>query len=195
MLETLNRKAHQMPPSFGVPSVQPLLSRQTSVGVLNLRGNPNDPAFVSALQQTLGMSLPVAACTTIAKGDVRTVWVGPDEWLVITPAGQEHALAERLRQALSGQHHAVTDVSSGLFLVDLQGPQARDTLAQGCPMDFHARAFPAHRAVGTHFYKVGLTLWLTAEPDHFQMLVRRSFIDHFWQLIDHASVGSGRTDF
>jgi sarcosine oxidase gamma subunit len=27
------------------------------------------------------------------------------------------------------------------------------------------------------------------------VLVRRSFIDHFWQLIDHASVGSGRTDF
>ena len=192
MLETLNRKAHQMPPSVVVPSAQPLLSRQTSVGVLNLRGNPKDPAFVSALQQTLGMSLPVAACTTIAKGDVRGVWVGPDEWLLITPAGQEHVLAERLRQALSGQHHAITDVSSGLFLVDLHGPQARATLAQGCPMDLHVRAFPIGRAVGTHFYKVGLTLWLSAEPDRFQMLVRRSFIDHFWQLIDHASVSSGR---
>ena len=192
MLETLNRKAHQMPPSVLVPSAQPLLSRQNSVGVLNLRGNAADPAFVSALQQSLDMSLPVAACTTIAKGDVRSVWVGPDEWLLLTPAGQEHALAERLRKALSGQHHAITDVSSGLFLVDLQGPQVRDTLAQGCPMDLHVRAFPSGRAVGTHFYKVGLTLWLIAEPDHCQMRVRRSFIDHFWQLIDHASVGSGR---
>lgn len=192
MLETLNRKAHQMPPSVVVPSAQPLLSRQTSVGVLNLRGNPKDPAFVSAVEQAVGMSLPVAACTTLAKGDVRSVWVGPDEWLLVTPLGQEHALAERLRQALRGQHHAVTDVSSGLFLVDLHGPQARDTLAQGCPMDLHVRAFPLGRAVGTHFYKVGLTLWLSAEPDQFQVLVRRSFIDHFWQLIDHACLSCGR---
>ena len=195
MHETLNRKAHQMPPSLVVPSAQPLLSRQTSVGVLNLRGNPKDPAFVSAVEQTMGVPMPLDACTTRTQGGVRTVWVGPDEWLVITPMGQQTALAERLRQTLLGQHHAVTDVSSGLFLVDLKGPQARDTLAQGCPMDFHPRAFPAQRAVGTHFYKVGLTLWLSDETDHFQVLVRRSFIDHFWQLIDHACVGTGRTGF
>mgnify|MGYP000155534051 CR=1 FL=1 len=74
--------------------------------------------------------------------------------------------APLLRAALAGQHGAVTDVSSGFFQVDLRGPRVRDTLAQGCPMDLHPRAFPAHRAVGTHFYKVGLTLWLTAEPSY-----------------------------
>lgn len=192
MPETLIRKAHQMPPPVVVASGQPLLARQTTVGLLNLRGNPGDAAFLAAVEQVLGMQLPVTACTTVAQGSLRIVWAGPDEWLVVTPFGQEAAIAARLRTALAGQHHAVTDVSSGFFLVDLRGRQVRDTLAQGCPMDLHPRAFPAHRAVGTHFYKVGLTLWLTPEPDQFQMLVRRSFIDHFWQLIDHASVVSGR---
>lgn len=192
MLETQNQKAHHMPPPVRVPSTQALLTRQTTVGLLNLRGNAGDNTFVASVEQALGLSLPLAACTTNAHQDCRVVWIGPDEWMVITPLEQSAVLAERLRTALSGQHHATTDVTGGFFLVDLQGPQVRDTLAQGCPMDFHARAFAAQQAFGTHFYKVGLTLWMSAEPDHFQMLVRRSFIDHFWQLIDHASVGCGR---
>ncbi|MFP8778189.1 sarcosine oxidase subunit gamma [Hydrogenophaga sp. RWCD_12] len=195
MPETLTRKAHQMPPPAVVATGQPLLARQTIVGLLNLRGNPEDAAFLAAVEQALGMQPPLVACTTITVGDLRIIWTGPDEWLVVAPHGQEAALAARLRTALAGQHCAVTDVSSGFFQVGLCGPRVRDTLAQGCPMDLHPRAFPAHRAVGTHFYKVGLTLWLTAEHDRFQMLVRRSFIDHFWQLIDHASLESGRTDF
>jgi sarcosine oxidase, subunit gamma len=199
MPETLtpksHRKAHQMPPPIVVASGQPLLARQTTVGLLNLRGNPADVAFLAAVEQSLGLQPPLAACTTVMLGELRIVWTGPDEWLVVTSQGQEAALAARLRTALAGQHCAVTDVSSGFFLVDLAGPQVRATLAQGCPMDLHPRAFSPNRAVGTHFYKVGLTLWLTGEPDRFQMLVRRSFIDHFWQLIDHAGLENGRTDF
>jgi sarcosine oxidase subunit gamma len=192
MLETLNRKAHQMPAPTAAASPQVLLSRQSAVGLLNLRGNPDDAAFVAAVEQALGLKLPVSACTTHSHNGVRLVWAGPDEWLVLSAAGQEASLAQRLRTALAGQHHAVTDVSSGFFLVDLRGPQARDNLAQGCPMDLHPRAFAAGRAVGTHFFKVGLTLWMNEEGDGFQLLVRRSFIDHFWQLIDHTSLSHGR---
>lgn len=192
---TPHRKAHQMPPPVVVASGQPLLARQTTVGLLNLRGNPADPAFLAAVEQALGVQPPATACTIVAQDELRVVWSGPDEWLLVAPHGQESALAARLRAALAGQHCAITDVSSGFVQVDLAGPRVRDTLAQGCPMDFHPRAFAAHQAVGTHFYKVGLTLWLTADPDHFQMLVRRSFIDHFWQLIDHASVEGGRAAF
>lgn len=195
LASTAHRKAHQMPPPFAVASAQPLRARQTTVGLLNLRGNPADAAWVSAVEAALGTPLALSACTTQEQAGIRTVWAGPDEWLVVAPQGQETALATRLRSALAGTHHAVTDVSSGFFLVDLQGPQVRGVLAQGCPMDLHPRAFPAGRAVGTHFYKVVLSLWLTGETDGFQMLVRRSFIDHFWQLIDHASAGCGRAGF
>lgn len=194
MLETLGRKAHHMPPARSGASNQPLRTRQTAVGLLNLRGNPDDGAFAAAVEQTLGLSLPKVACTTHAKQGLRIVWAGPDEWLLLCASGQETALAQGLRAALAGQHHAVTDVSSGFFLVDLQGPQVRDTLSQGCPLDLHPRAFAPGQAAGTHFFKVGLTLWLNEQADGLQMLVRRSFIDHFWQLIDHASVGCGRAD-
>jgi len=192
MPDFLKHKAHQMPKPVVVNSTQPLLARQTSVGLLNLRGNPDDTAWVAAVEEAMGMRLALAVCSTLEQGGMRNLWAGPDEFWVLTPQGQETALAERLRSTLAGQHHAVTDVSSGFFLVDLLGAQARGVLAQGCPMDLHPRAFPAGRAVGTHFFKVGLTLWASGESDGFQMLVRRSFIDHFWQLIDHASLEHGR---
>jgi sarcosine oxidase subunit gamma len=199
MPETLLRRAHQMPAAPAPLPGQdtPLLAHQTAMAVINLRGNPEDGAWLAAVAQTLDLALPLGACTTTQRGDdLRVVWAGPDEWLLIAPAGQQARLVQDLRAASANQHHAVTDVSGGFFLVELRGPQAREVLAQGCPMDLHPRAFPDGRAVGTHFFKVGLTLWRgTSGPQSMQMLVRRSFIDHFWQLIEHTSLSCGRTVF
>jgi len=149
-------KAHQLP-AFA-PNAQPQALRvgQQHLAVVNLRGNARDPAFVLSVQQALGLALPVSACTTLAN--------------------------QRLRLALGDQHAAVTDVSSGYFVVSLAGPSARDLLAQGCPMDFHPSAFHADQAATTHFYKVGITVWQIGDASGFELLVRRSFIDHFWQL-------------
>ena len=180
-------KAHQLP-AFA-PNAQPQALRvgQQHLAVVNLRGNARDPAFVLSVQQALGLALPVSACTTLANQRLRLVWVGPDDWFVLGPQGEQAALVAALRLALGDQHAAVTDVSSGYFVVSLAGPSARDLLAQGCPMDFHPSAFHADQAATTHFYKVGITLWQTGDASGFELLVRRSFIDHFWQL---AATGS-----
>jgi len=156
-----------------------------------LRGNAQDVAFVQAVHTALGVTLPIEPCSTVSNLQVRIVWAGPDDWFVISQAGLETTLVQQLQQALQGQHCAVTDVSSGYFLVTLEGPQARDLLSQGCPMDFHPREFKRGRAVGTHFFKVGLYLWQRDETPTFEMLVRRSFIDHFWQLIQLCTQSYG----
>ncbi len=134
-------KAHQLP-AFA-PNAQPQALRvgQQHLAVVNLRGNARDPAFVLSVQQALGLALPVSACTTLANQRLRLVWVGPDDWFVLGPQGEQAALVAALRLALGDQHAAVTDVSSGYFVVSLAGPSARDLLAQGCPMDFHPKRF------------------------------------------------------
>jgi sarcosine oxidase subunit gamma len=196
MLESPVRSAHNMPAAPALLSGMdaPLQAQQTTVAVVNLRGNPEDATWLATVEKALGMPLPLVACTTAQRDDgLRIIWIGPDEWQLVAPAGQQAQLVQTLRVALVHHHSAVTDVSGGFFLVEFRGPQARDVLAQGCPMDLHPLAFSAERAVGTHFFKVGLTLWRAREPQGFQMLVRRSFIDHFWQLIDHACQSCGRT--
>ena len=68
--------------------------------IVNLRGNSQDPAFLQAVQQALGLELPVKACSTVANDSVRLVWVGPDDWFVIGQPAQQAALAAALRLAL-----------------------------------------------------------------------------------------------
>ena len=187
-------KVHQLP-AFA-PNAQPQALRvgQQRLAIVNLRGNSQDPAFLDAVERALGLALPVQACTSVANQRLRIVWVGPDDWFVFGPQGEQIALAEALRLALGEQHAAVTDVSSGYFVVSLTGPSARDLLAQGCPMDFYPNAFHVDQAATTHFHKVGITIWRTAVASGFELLVRRSFIDHFWQLVVAGSREFGISD-
>jgi sarcosine oxidase subunit gamma len=185
--------AHHMPtPPLG-PFKAPLLTAQADKAIINLRGDAQDPAFVQAVQEALGLPLPVASCSTVATMQIRMVWVGPNDWFVIGAAGQQSDIERKLRTALTGQHCAITDVSSGYFLVTLSGVQVREVLAQACPMDFHPAIFKPGKAVGTNFFKIGIYVWQRDEAPSYEMLVRRSFIDHFWQLIDHCALDFGWT--
>ena len=78
-------------------------------GHLTLRGDAHDPAFVKGVNQAIGMELPVAL-TLVANGETSLQWMGPDEWLLIVPQGEEFATEQRLRDALAGQHIQVVNV-------------------------------------------------------------------------------------
>lgn len=184
-------EVHQMPKPQRGNHKEPLMAGQELRAIINLRGNSQDPAFVQAAQLALGLPLPVTVCSSIANAQFRVVWVGPDDWFVIAAAGEQESIGQRLRTALAGQHCAVTDVSSGYFMVTLAGAQARDVLAQGCPLDLHPSVFKPGQSAGTLFFKVGIYLWQRDNAPTFEMLVRRSFVDHFWQLINLCTLDCG----
>lgn len=48
-------------------------------GHLNLRGNPLDAAFNSAVEHVLGVALPTKANTSNRKGDTVIYWLCPNE--------------------------------------------------------------------------------------------------------------------
>lgn len=145
------------------------------LGVVNLRCDPADPAFTEAVARALGLALPLDTCRSVANGVLRILWAGPDDWFVIAPRGQQDVVCARLRAALAGTHHAVTDVSSGYTVLQLAGAPAREVLAQGCPLDLHARAFREGDCMGSHFFKAAVWLWQTDAAPSFELLVRRSF--------------------
>jgi sarcosine oxidase subunit gamma len=185
------REVHQMPLRPHGNREKPLIAGQALKAIVNLRGNAQDPRFLTGVEDAVKLPLPTAARSTVANDRLRIVWAGPDEWFVIGTAGEQGKMLADLRIALAGLHHAVTDVSSGYFQVTLEGPHARDLLSQGCPVDLHVRAFQPGRTAGTHFFKVGIYLWRCDGASTFQMLVRRSFIDHFWKLVEHCSLDFG----
>ena len=167
---------------------------RADLSIVNLRGNAEETAFREGAASALGVALPLKPCTISENSLVRVAWVGPDDWFIVGPSGQAEAIALRLREALSGMHHAVTDVSSGYTVLHLSGRPVRDVLAQGCPLDLHPRAFKRGACAGSHFFKASMWLWQTDEAPVYELLVVRSYMDYVWLMLERACAECGLQD-
>jgi len=159
------------------------------LGHLTLRGDAKDPAFAEGVHKALGLELPVAL-SLVAKEDTSLQWMGPDEWLLIVPGGQEFAVDHALRAALAGLHISVVNVSGGQQLLELSGPKVREVLMKSTSYDVHPDNFPVGKAVGTVFSKSQLVIRHTAE-DTWELLIRRSFSDYWWLWLQDAAAEYG----
>ena len=173
----------------GKSSAGVVLREKKLLGHLVIRGDAKDPAFSGGVHKALGLELPVAL-TLVASGETSLQWLGPDEWLLIVPSGQEFETEQRLRKALDGQHIAVINVSGGQTLVELSGPKAREVLMKSTSYDVHPSNFPVGKAVGSNFAKSQLVIRHTGE-DTWELLVRRSFADYIWLWLQDASAEYG----
>ena len=147
-------------------------------GMLNLRGAAADTAFAAAVLQHTGLHLPVLANTASIDVQRQLLWLGPDEWLFKCQDADSPVVAGALRQALAGQHVALTDVGHGNVTLCVQGPAAAGLLARGCPLDLHPRVFVRGAVAQTHVAKAGATLLCLVPGEHFEITVRRSFADY-----------------
>jgi len=155
--------------------------------MLNLRGNPADPAFSSAVHTVTGLALPVVANTASMGADRQMLWLGPDEWLLQCPIGQGAALEATLRQALAGQHFSVVNVGHGNTVLRVQGPGAADLLSRGCPLDFHASVFAAGQVAQSHISRANATILCRQAGSYYELTVRRSFADYLFRWLCAAA--------
>lgn len=173
----------------GKSSAGVVLREKKLLGHLVIRGDAKDPAFAGGVHKALGLELPVAL-TLVANGDTSLQWLGPDEWLLIVPSGQEFETEQRLRKALDGQHISVVNVSGGQTILELSGPKVREVLMKSTSYDVHPSNFPVGKAVGSNFAKSQLVIRHTGE-DTWELLVRRSFADYIWLWLQDASAEYG----
>ncbi|RDG37786.1 sarcosine oxidase subunit gamma, partial [Streptomyces corynorhini] len=143
--------------------------------MLSLRVAPGSAA-ARRIEERLGAALPGHCGRTASAGAGTVLWLGPDEWLLVTPPGERPRTAE-LHRALDGAPGSVVDVSAHRTVVELSGPSARDVLEKGCALDLHPRAFGSGRAFATRLGPVQVVLWHTAE-DIWRLLPRASFADY-----------------
>ena len=123
-----------------------VITERPFLGHLNLRGDPGDGRFTSAAAGVLGFALPTKPNTTVGEGGLLALWLGPDEWLVVTPPDvTDLGSRSRSRAALQGVHASVTDVTGGQTVLTLSGPNARYVLAKGLPARSPPRGLRARR--------------------------------------------------
>ncbi len=166
----------------------PRIEEKPFQGFINLRGRANNTAFLAAVLKVLGCEPPTTANTVVESGDYRIYWLGPDEWLIVTPAGQEGELKAALLKALDGVFSAVVDNSSGLTMLHVTGAYAAALLATDCPLDLHPREFKPGQCAQTRLARAGMTVSPLAHEDGFEVIIRRSFADYLLLWLQDAAV-------
>ena len=169
-----------------------VISERPLLGHLNLRGDAEDAEFMSAAASVLGFDLPRQPNTTAANGDLLALWLGPDEWHIVTPPDDQTPLLDTLEAAFHGMHVAVTDVTGGQTVITLTGPRARDVLAKGCPLDLHPNVFKPTHCAQTLLAKANVTIrCVDHSPPYFELIVRRSFAEYAAGWLRDAGVEYG----
>lgn len=153
---------------------------------LTLRVTPGTSA-AEAAGRALGAPLPTTPNTTSAAGDVEVLWMGPDEWLVVAPAGAD-GLLEALEQAVGAEHATVVDVSAQRTAIDVWGADARDLLLKGCALDLHSRIFGVGRCGQTLLARTQVVLVPRSDESAYRVFVRASFAEYLAEwLLDAAA--------
>ncbi len=142
---------------------------------------------IEAAGGAFGAAMPRDACRAAnADGGRAALWLGPDEWLLLTPQADSVALAAALERAMEGQAHSLVDVSQRQTGIEVSGGNAAAALNAGCPLDLDTEAFPVGMCTRTVLGKSEIVLWRTA-PEAFRVEVWRSFAAYVWGLLNEAS--------
>ncbi len=166
----------------------PRIEEVPFLGFINLRGKSENTGFAAAALKVLGCEPPVEANTTRESGDYRIYWLGPDEWLVITPAGQAGKVQAELQTALAGIFSSVIDNSSGLTLLRITGRNAANLLGSDCPLDLHPRGFKPGQCVQTRLARAGMIIAPLSDNAGFETIIRRSFSDYIGLWMQDACI-------
>jgi sarcosine oxidase subunit gamma len=123
-----------------------------------------------------GTPFPEDACRSNVHSTHASLWLGPDEYLMLDFAREPDAgaLLAALENALAHVPHALVDVSHRQFALEVSGPFATTILSGACPLDLDMAAFPVGMCTRTVFAKADIVLWRRGS-DTFHIEVWRSF--------------------
>lgn len=177
--------ADASPRALGAPGAV-TVALMAARGMLDVRLDPQAPGACERAREALGIALPLRPNTRSAHDGRAALWLGPDEWLIVVPDGEEAAVSVQLSEALAGMHCAVTDVSDLRAAFEVKGARARDLLAKGCAVDLHPRAFRPGELALTALARVRVIICQTAQDPSYEILVERSYAEYLWHWLEDA---------
>ena len=153
-------------------------------GKIILRGKADDTAFANAIQNTLGMTLPVQPNTAATNNGETLLWLGPEEWLLWTTDDNRQRQLDTLNAALASAHTAVVDVSDYYTIIRLSGKNADAVLAHGCPLNLDDTFTQNRQCAQSRFRNAAILLVKTDVNNSFDLQVRWSFARYLWDYLN-----------
>ncbi|HUY84222.1 MAG TPA: sarcosine oxidase subunit gamma family protein [Steroidobacteraceae bacterium] len=142
-----------------------------------------DRAARAAAESVFPISPADAVCRAHVDGARASLWLGPDEYLLIAPTEPgAAALIAQLTAAIGALPHALVDVSHRQVAFEIHGPQAARILNGACPLDLEESRFPVGACTRTVFAKAEIVLWRT-HAEAFRVEAWRSFARYVAELL------------
>ena len=161
------------------------MKEKTPVAKINLRGDLENKDFASKIGKLLGLILPKESCSTSTKEKITCMWLGPNEWLLVSnnivdKESNDYELEQLLFKDISKTKlGAVTNVSDHYTIFNLTGSNIFEILSKGSPFDFNSENFGDNKVVQTILNHVDVSIHRKSEND-VDLYVRRSFAGYLW---------------
>lgn len=175
------------PGAFGRDTADPgvTLAERRGLALVQVAGFAPG-AVGAALRDKLVIAVDARPNRASGQGDVQALWLGPERWLVVTPAARRPSAADALAQALTSAQAAIIDLDHARTVLRLAGRNARDVLAKGCLLDLHPAAFPAGACAQTALFHAN-ALVHAVDALTFDLYVARSYGQAFWESLTDAA--------
>jgi sarcosine oxidase, subunit gamma len=177
-LHTTSALAHRKEPTELSISMREIAGR----GMIDLRGLATDKKFMKAAKDVLGLDLPKAPRTTNTWGDMKALWLSPDQWLILCPGDKAQKILAELNTSLKGIHSLAVDVSDMRAIIRLEGEHARTTVMKGTSIDLTHGDYTPGTIRRMKFAEVGALLHII-EDDVIEIYVFRSYADYTWEFL------------
>ena len=163
------------------------IAERPLLGKVIVRGDGFDRDFQRAIEDVCGTGAPTEPNTWTESETASVAWLGPDEWLIATALDEAGAVAEALRDKLTGHHAAVVEVSDYYLTIRVEGPRARDVLAKGTPLDLHPRVFAKGQCAQTILAKASVLIVQTGDDPSYDVQVRWSMAEYLLDWLEDAA--------
>ena len=136
--------------------------------------------------------LKLASPARVFDGDPRSLWIGPDHWLLVSNSMTLASIVSNCKESLGETLYNAVDYSAGMSVLRISGSNARELLATGSGLDFRAEKFPIETCCRTRFAQIAAII-VSEGPEQFDIYVDRSYGAYLREwLMDSLSI-SART--
>ncbi len=155
-------------------------------GMIDLRGLATDKKFMSAVKSVLGFDLPKAPRASTSWGDLKALWLSPDQWLILCTRSKTNSLLAELNAALAKIHSLAVDVSDMRAIIRLEGESVRETLMKGSSLDLISDDYKAGTVRRMRFAEIAALLHVV-EENVIDIYVFRSYAEYTWAFLTKAA--------
>ncbi|MCY4030583.1 MAG: hypothetical protein OXF05_00530 [Hyphomicrobiales bacterium] len=158
-------------------------------GMIDLRLRNADEKSLSALEEVLGIGLPLKPRRSVVEGKREAIWMSVDQWLVFLPREDLDALLQSLEElrASSGMNLMATDMSDARSVIVLRGDGVREVLMKGIAVDFLAFSVGEVRRCSLGGVAV---LVRCCEEDVFEVFMFRSYLNFVSDWLNRAGASA-----